>query len=99
MVYILLDEPKGTKKTYGFATGGWVAAPAVGRIIARIAPILGVPQYDENDPEIRNAVEINPGQPKPPTNANPPKPKGSTVASVPPLDVYDEEEDDFQYEE
>lgn len=99
MVYILLDEPKGNKKTYGFATGGWVAAPAVGRIIARIAPILGVPQYDENDPEIRNAVEINPGQPKPPTNANPPKPKGSTVASVPPLDVYDDEEDDFQYEE
>lgn len=42
VVYVLLDEPKGTEDTLGYATGGWVAAPAVGRIVARIAPILGV---------------------------------------------------------
>ena len=41
-VLILLDEPHATAKTYGFSTGGWVAAPAAGRVIDRIAPFLGV---------------------------------------------------------
>jgi cell division protein FtsI (penicillin-binding protein 3) len=41
-VLVLLDEPKGNAKTYGFSTGGWVAAPAAGRVIDRIAPFLGV---------------------------------------------------------
>ena len=42
LVLIIMDEPKGSKETYGFATGGWNAAPAVGRVIDRIAPFLGV---------------------------------------------------------
>ena len=29
VVLAMVDEPKGTKKTYGYATGGWVAAPVV----------------------------------------------------------------------
>lgn len=41
-VLILLDEPKGNAETYGFSTGGWVAAPAAGRVIDRVAPFLGV---------------------------------------------------------
>jgi cell division protein FtsI (penicillin-binding protein 3) len=41
-VLIMVDEPKGTKATYGYATGGWVAAPAVARIIAGMAPVLGL---------------------------------------------------------
>lgn len=41
-VLILMDEPKGTPETFGFATGGWTAAPATGRIIDRIAPFLNV---------------------------------------------------------
>jgi cell division protein FtsI (penicillin-binding protein 3) len=41
-VLVLLDEPKGNKESFGFSTGGWVAAPAVGRIVERIAPFLGV---------------------------------------------------------
>jgi cell division protein FtsI (penicillin-binding protein 3) len=41
-VLILLDEPRGNAATSGFSTGGWVAAPAAGRVIARIAPFLGV---------------------------------------------------------
>ena len=39
---ILLDEPHGTKASFGLSTGGWVAAPAAGRVIDRIAPILHV---------------------------------------------------------
>ncbi len=43
-VLILMDEPHGTPETYGFSTGGWVAAPAAGRVIDRIAPFLDVPR-------------------------------------------------------
>ncbi|MBL4692894.1 MAG: penicillin-binding protein 2, partial [Magnetovibrio sp.] len=42
VVLIVLDEPKGTKETYGYATGGWVASPAVGKIIRRLGPLLGI---------------------------------------------------------
>lgn len=41
-VLILMDEPKPSARTYGYSTGGWVAAPAAGRVIDRIAPFLGV---------------------------------------------------------
>jgi cell division protein FtsI (penicillin-binding protein 3) len=41
-VLILMDEPHPSANTYGYSTGGWVAAPAAGKVIARIAPFLGV---------------------------------------------------------
>ena len=41
-VLIMLDQPNATADTFGFATGGWTAAPAAGRVIERIAPLLGV---------------------------------------------------------
>jgi cell division protein FtsI (penicillin-binding protein 3) len=47
VVFILLDQPHGTKETGGFALAGWTAAPAVGRVIQRIAPLLGVPNIPE----------------------------------------------------
>lgn len=46
-VLILLDEPHGSPKTFGFSTGGFVAAPAAGRVIERIAPFLGVQRKSE----------------------------------------------------
>ncbi len=36
VVFVMLDEPKGTKETYGYATGGWTAAPTVGNVIKRL---------------------------------------------------------------
>lgn len=42
VVVAMIDEPQGTKETYGFITAGWNAAPTAGRIIAQIAPMLGV---------------------------------------------------------
>ena len=42
VVLVMVDEPKGIKESFNYATGGWVAAPAVGKVIERIAPILGV---------------------------------------------------------
>jgi cell division protein FtsI (penicillin-binding protein 3) len=41
-VLIMLDEPKGLPETHGFATSGWNAAPTAGKVIARIAPLLGL---------------------------------------------------------
>lgn len=43
IVFVLLDQPHGTKETSGFALAGYTAAPMAGRIIQRIAPLLGVP--------------------------------------------------------
>lgn len=54
VVLVILDEPQGTAATYGYATGGWTAAPAAGEIITRIASILGVDQQD--DPLTRSAL-------------------------------------------
>jgi len=42
VVLAMIDEPKGNKQTYGFATAGWTAAPVVSRVVTRIAPMLGV---------------------------------------------------------
>ncbi len=46
LVFALLDEPHATADTHGYATGGWTVAPAVGRIIERIAPFAGVMPAD-----------------------------------------------------
>lgn len=43
LVFVLLDEPHGTKATFGFALAGYTAAPMAAHVIARIAPLLGVP--------------------------------------------------------
>lgn len=80
IVFVMVDEPKGNKKSYGYATAGWVAAPAVGRIVRQIAPVLGVPPADENSPEIRTALELYAPTPAPSHSA---QQKENVVASVP----------------
>lgn len=46
-ILIMLDEPQGLKETHGYATSGWNAAPTAGKVIARIAPMLGIaPRFD-----------------------------------------------------
>ena len=52
LLLVMLDEPKATPETYGFATSGWNAVPAGGTIIERIAPMLGVaPVFSPEDLE------------------------------------------------
>lgn len=36
VVFVMLDEPQGTKETFGYATGGWTAAPTVANVIRRL---------------------------------------------------------------
>lgn len=63
VVYVLLDEPRGTAKTHGFASAGWTAAPTTSHVIARIGPILKVPPVDPAEPAIREAMKVAiPGQ-------------------------------------
>jgi cell division protein FtsI (penicillin-binding protein 3) len=50
LVFTMFDEPIGNAESHGFATAGWTAAPAAGRVIARIAPLLGVPIETEEPP-------------------------------------------------
>ena len=54
-VFILLDQPHGTRETSGFALAGWTAAPTVGRVIQRIAPLLGVPNITPPPPPTKLA--------------------------------------------
>jgi cell division protein FtsI (penicillin-binding protein 3) len=64
-VYMMLDEPHATKATYGYATAGWVVAPAAGKVIARIGPMLGMLPDIADKPQIDAslAIPLEPGRP------------------------------------
>jgi cell division protein FtsI (penicillin-binding protein 3) len=83
-VYMMLDEPHATKATYGYATAGWVVAPAAGKVIARIGPMLGMLPDIVDMPQINQALAIplEPGRP-PGAFARGPGVSVSAVASSP----------------
>ncbi len=56
VVFAILDEPKGRAETSNFAGGGWVSAPVVRNVIARVAPILGVEPKQEDESHYRQAA-------------------------------------------
>ncbi len=58
VVLIMVDEPKPNATSFGYATGGWVAAPAVGRIVQRMAPLLGLPPQPVDTPNIANDLLV-----------------------------------------
>jgi cell division protein FtsI (penicillin-binding protein 3) len=58
-VFVTIDEPHGNKKSAGFETGGWVAAPAVGRVISSMGPLLEIPPVDQESPVIQAKMEID----------------------------------------
>lgn len=46
-ILIMLDEPQPLPETHGFITSGWNTVPTGGRVIERIAPLLGIqPRFD-----------------------------------------------------
>ncbi|MBB3764362.1 peptidoglycan D,D-transpeptidase FtsI family protein [Sphingomicrobium lutaoense] len=53
---VMLDEPKGTKETFGFRTAGWNVAPVVSGTISRIAPMLGVRPDESREPELDSVL-------------------------------------------
>ncbi len=42
VVVMMIDDPKGSKTSFGFKTAGMTIAPAASRLIERIGPLLGV---------------------------------------------------------
>lgn len=51
VVLVTIDDPKPNAKSYGYATAGWTAVPAVGRIIAGMSAVLAIaPQSNVHDP-------------------------------------------------
>ncbi|HJU17557.1 MAG TPA: penicillin-binding protein 2 [Stellaceae bacterium] len=56
LIYMMVDEPHGNKASHGYATAGWTVVPATGRVIARIAPLLGVKPVDEASAAIVDAL-------------------------------------------
>jgi cell division protein FtsI (penicillin-binding protein 3) len=55
-IVMMIDEPKPNAQSYGYATAGWVAAPAVGALVQRMAPLLGIAPIDDNAPEAQNPL-------------------------------------------
>lgn len=51
---VMLDEPKGSKETWGFVTSGWNTVPTAGKIIEAIAPQLNLKANYDLD-ELRNS--------------------------------------------
>lgn len=51
IMIVMLDDPKPAEGTYGYATAGWNVTPTAGKIIERIAPLLGVEADFEEEPQ------------------------------------------------
>lgn len=79
-IMVIVDEPKPIPETHGYATGGWVSAPVFGAVVQQMAPLLGMPPLDENDPAIQQATDLslNPDAHKPSSLSSA---DGSTLAS------------------
>lgn len=65
-IYVMVDEPKPNARSHGYATAGWVAAPAAGMVIRSVAPILGMVPETERAAEIQASIHIplQPGRPQ-----------------------------------
>lgn len=57
LIFVLVDEPIGNKSTYGYATGGWVAAPATAHIIEHMVRIYGLKPYGSTSKEDMEFVD------------------------------------------
>jgi cell division protein FtsI (penicillin-binding protein 3) len=60
VVVMMIDDPKGSKTSFGFRTAGMTIAPATSRLITKIAPILGIA------PEATRDVDLSAVAPKAP---------------------------------
>ncbi|SFK43069.1 peptidoglycan D,D-transpeptidase FtsI family protein [Falsiroseomonas stagni] len=87
-LYVMVDEPKPNARSQGYATAGWVAAPAAGMVVRQVAPILGMAPETDRAAEIQAslAMPMQPGRPPaaarpagaPPAGAAPARPAPAT---------------------
>ncbi|GGG16436.1 hypothetical protein GCM10010964_00940 [Caldovatus sediminis] len=57
-LYVMVDEPKPNARSHGYATAGWVAAPAANMVISRVAPILGLLPETDRAQEIGQQIAM-----------------------------------------
>lgn len=55
-LFMMMDEPKATKETWGFVTSGWNTVPTAGKIISAIAPQLNIKANYDLDELRRNRI-------------------------------------------
>jgi cell division protein FtsI (penicillin-binding protein 3) len=56
VILAMIDEPHGNKESAGYATGGWVAAPVVSRVVSQIGPMLGMQPMPKTGEEIKSLL-------------------------------------------
>ncbi len=87
-VYVMVDEPSPNANSHGFATAGWVAAPAAHDVISRVAPVLGLVPEIDRAAQIQQTIAISipparPGNAPRPAAAQPPAPPSQAAPSRP----------------
>ena len=88
-IYVMVDEPKPNARSHGYATAGWVAAPAAGMVIRSVAPILGMMPETDRMAEIQASIHIplqpgRPAAPARPAGTPPPRQTPATSPASPP---------------
>lgn len=59
VMIVMLDNPKASSQTYGYATAGWNAKPTACSIIERLAPLLGVkPDFSEDETDMDDFMQF-----------------------------------------
>lgn len=58
VVLAMIDEPQPVAETHGFVTGGWTAAPVVGRVIAEMGPLYNIPPAADTGHDIVNDMAM-----------------------------------------
>jgi cell division protein FtsI (penicillin-binding protein 3) len=51
VILAMIDEPKPSETSQGYATGGWVAAPVIRNVVERMAPLLGIEPIEDTAPD------------------------------------------------
>ena len=59
VLLVMVDEPKGNARTFNYSTGGWVAAPAVGKVVQGMASLLGIAPNRRGEEKEINASFLN----------------------------------------
>lgn len=62
VVIAMMDEPQGTPATSFQRTAAWNAAPAVGRIVPRVGPLLGIMPDETRDIDITDLKPLIPNE-------------------------------------
>ena len=58
IMYIVYMEPQGISESFGFAGGGWTAAPTVGAVFEKMAALYGMENLTQDSPEIQELNNV-----------------------------------------